>query len=144
MLDAQFQTFCFVNDFVQIVQFRSISFKSFNFLSFAGVLVYPDPMRAERLSFAPNYDTTYAMAPYPEPVYSSPDFGHMSAQQLHDLAQRQQQQLQYQQEILAQKRKQLNYIHYWDQCYKTFYGRNFSNFHCKLGCLSQAGLSSLV
>jgi hypothetical protein len=41
------------------------------------------------------------------------EFGHMSVQQLHELAQHQQQQINFQYEVLAQKRKQLNYLHYW-------------------------------
>ncbi len=55
----------------------------------------------------------YAMSPYPENIYTTPEFGHMSVQQLHELAQHQQQQINFQYEVLAQKRKQLNYLHYW-------------------------------
>ena len=69
-------------------------------------------MRAEH-HYASNLDSSYAMAPYPDAAHPCQDLGQLSPQQLHDLAQRQQQQILYQQEVLAQKRKQLNYLHYW-------------------------------
>jgi hypothetical protein len=63
----------------------------------------------------PNIESPYAMVPYPENIYSTgtSEFGHLTIQQLHELAQHQQQQLHFQCEVLAQKRKQLNYLHYW-------------------------------
>ena len=64
-------------------------------------------------SEVPNYESAYAIAPYPETIYSNGEFGNLSAHQLFDLAQRQKHQIQYQYEVLAQKRKQLNYLHYW-------------------------------
>ena len=72
----------------------------------------PVPMKNEFpiVNIEPNY---YAMSPYPENIYTTPEFGHMSVQQLHELAQHQQQQINFQYEVLAQKRKQLNYLHYW-------------------------------
>ena len=61
----------------------------------------------------PNIESPYAMAPYPDNIYSTSEFGHLTIHQLHELAQHQQQQLHLQCEVLAQKRKQLNYLHYW-------------------------------
>ena len=79
--------------------------------SFSGVLVSPGSMRKEYSNQESNY---YSMTPYTENIYSGqPEFGHLNVQQLHELAQQQQQQISYQYEVLAQKRQQLNYLHYW-------------------------------